>query len=59
MKDGCPYQASEQLKPNGQMERMVKMAKKDQGERGVGKNPLPDRKPYVVTVSDSVQCDKG
>ena len=54
-------QALKQLKPNGQMERMVKMTKKDQGERGMEKNPLlpPDRKPYMVTVSDSVQCDKG
>ena len=39
MKNGCPNQASKQLKPNGQMERMVKMTKKDQGERG-GKYPL-------------------
>ena len=53
MKNGCPNQASKQLKPNGQMERMVKMTKKDQGERGMEKNPLlpPDRKPYVVTNS--------
>ena len=29
-------QASKQLKPNGQMERMVKMTKKDQGQRGMG-----------------------
>ena len=51
MKNGCPNQASKQFKPNGQMERMVKMTKKDQGERGMGKNPLlpPDRKPYMVT----------
>ena len=44
------------------MERMVKMMKKDQGERGMGgKNPLlpPDRKLYMVTISDSMQCDKG
>ena len=46
------------------MERMVRMMKKDQGERGMEKkNPLlpPNRKPYMVlvTVSDSVQCDKG
>ena len=34
MKNGCPNQASKQLKPNGQVERMVKMTKKDQGERG-------------------------
>ena len=49
MKNGCPNQASKQLKPNGQMERMVK----DQGERGIEKNPLlpPDRKPYMVTNS--------
>ena len=61
MKNGCPNQASKQLKPNGQMERMVKMMKKDQGERGMENNPLfpPDRKLYTVTVSDSVQCDKG
>ncbi len=53
MKNGCPNQASKQLKPNGQMERMVKMTKKDQGERGMEKNPLlpPDRKPYMVTNS--------
>ena len=38
MKDGCPNQASKQLKPNGQMERKVKMMKKDQGERGMEKN---------------------
>ena len=59
MKNGCPNQASKQLKPNGQMERMVKMTKKDQGERGMEKNPLlpPDRKPYMVTVFDSVQCE--
>ena len=42
-----------QLKPNGQMERVGKMTKKDQGERGMEKNPLlpPDRKPYMVTNS--------
>ena len=40
MKNGCPNQASKQLKPNGQMERMVKMAKKDQGERGMGKKSI-------------------
>ena len=53
MKNGCPNQASKQLKPNGQKERMVKMTKKDQGERGMEKNPLlpPDRKPYMVTNS--------
>ena len=53
MKNGCFNQASKQLKPNGQMERMVKMMKKDQGERGMGKNPLPppDQKPYMVTNS--------
>ena len=35
------------------MERMVKMTKKDQGERGMEKNPLlpPDRKQYMVTNS--------
>ena len=51
MKNGCPNQASKQLKPNGQMERMVKMTKNDQGERK--KNPLlpPDQKPYMVTNS--------
>ena len=40
---------------------MVKMMKKDQGESGMENNPLlpPDRKLYMVTVSDSVQCDKG
>ena len=61
MKNGCPNQASKQLKPNGQMKRMVAMTKKDRGERGMGKNLLlpPDRKLYMVTVSDSVQCDKG
>ena len=49
MKNGCPNQASKQLKPNGQMERMVKMTKKE----GWKKNPLlpPDRKPYRVTNS--------
>ena len=36
MKNGCPNLASKLLKPNGQMERMVKMTKKDQGERGLG-----------------------
>ena len=58
----APNWASKQLKPNGQMERMVKMMKKDQGERGMEKkNPLlpPDRKLYMVTVSDSIQYDKG
>ncbi len=46
-------QASKRLKPNDQMERMVKMTKKDQGERGMEKNPLfpPDRKPYMVSNS--------
>ena len=60
MKNGCPNQASKQFKPNGQMGRMVKMMKEDQGERRMEKNPLlpPDRKPYMVTVFDSVQCDK-
>ena len=51
------------MKPNGQMERMVKMTKKDQGQRGMGGggDPLlpPDGKPYMATVSDSVQCAKG
>ena len=53
MKNGCPNQASKQLKPNGQMERMVKMTKKDQGERGMGKKSItPTRsKPYMVTNS--------
>ena len=53
MKNGCPNRASKQLKPNGQMERMVKMTKKDQGEIGMENNPLlpPDRKPYMVTNS--------
>ena len=37
MKNGCPNQASKQLKQNGQMERKVKMTKKDQGERGIEK----------------------
>jgi len=37
MKNGCPNQASKQLKPNAQMERMVKMTKKDQGEKSHGK----------------------
>ena len=61
MKNGCPNQASKQLKPNGQMERMVKMTNKDQEKQRWSKNPLlpSDRKPYMVTVSDSVQCDKG
>ena len=40
MKHGCPNQASKRLKPNGQMERMVKMTKKDQGERGMEKNSI-------------------
>ena len=51
MKNGCPNQASKQLKPNGQMERMVK---KDQGERGMEKTTTllpPDQKPYMVTDS--------
>jgi len=47
MKNGCPNQASKQLKPNGQMERMVKMTKKDQGERGMEKihysHPIENR----------------
>ena len=53
MKNGRPTQASKQLKPNGQMERMVKMTKNDQGEIGMENNPLlpPDRKPYMVTNS--------
>ena len=53
MKNGCPNQASKQLKPNGQMERMVKMTKKDQGERGMEKKSItPTRsKPYMVTNS--------
>ena len=52
MKNGCPNQASKQLKPNGQME-MLKMTKKDQAETGMEKNPLlpPDRNPYMVTNS--------
>ena len=36
IKKGCSNQASKLLKPNGQMERVVKMTKKDQGERGLG-----------------------
>jgi len=28
VKNGCPYQASKQLKPNGQMERIVKIETK-------------------------------
>jgi len=40
MKNGCPNWASKQLKPNGQMERMVKMMKKDQGERGTEKKSI-------------------
>ena len=41
------------IETNGQMERMVKMTKKDQGERGMEKNTLlpPDQKPYMVTNS--------
>ena len=50
MKNGCPNQASKQLKPNGQMERMVKMTKKDQGERGMEKSITPtNQQPYMVT----------
>ena len=50
-KNGCPNQASKQLKQNSQMERTVKMMKKGQGERGMGTNPLlpPNRKPHMVT----------
>ena len=46
-----PHQASEQMKPNDQMERMVRMMQKDQGERGMEENPLvpPDRKMHMVT----------
>ena len=35
------------------MKRMVKMMKKDQGERGMEENPLlpSDRKPYIVSSS--------
>ena len=46
-----PHQASEQMKPNDQMERMVKMTKKDYGERGMAENPLlpPYGKTYMVT----------
>ena len=40
MKNGCPNQASKQLKPNGQMERMVKMMKKEQGERRLEKKSI-------------------
>ena len=40
MKNGCPNQASKQLKPNAQMERMVKMTKKDQGEKSHGKKSI-------------------
>ena len=52
MKNGCPNQASKQLKPNGQMERMVKMKERSRRKRD-GENPLfpPDRKPYMVTNS--------
>ena len=48
------------MKPNDQMERMVKMTKKDYGVRGMEENLLlpPDGKTYMVTVPDSVQCDK-
>ena len=51
MKNGCPNQASKQLKANGQMERTVKMTKKDQGERGMEKKSITatHRKPYMVT----------
>ena len=53
-KNGCPNQASKQLKPNGRVERMLKMTKKDQGEREMEKKTSllpPDRKPYMVTNS--------
>ena len=48
MKNGCPNQASKQLKPNGQMERMVKMTKKDQGERGMEKKSITPTRSKTV-----------
>jgi len=47
MKNGCPNQASKQLKPNGQMERMVKFTKKDLGERGMEISITPTRSKTV------------
>ena len=47
MKNGCPNQASKQIKPNGQMERMMKMTKKDNGKRGMEK--IPPFPPVRVT----------
>ena len=54
------------MKPNAQMKIVVKMMKKDQGERGMEENllvPRADRKPHMVTqsqtVPDSVQRDNG
>ena len=53
MKNGCPNQASKQLKPNSQMERMMKMMKKGQGDRGMEKKSITptQQKPYMVTNS--------
>ena len=48
MKTGCPNQASKQLKPNGQMERVVKMTKKDQGERGMEKKAITPTRSKTV-----------
>ena len=51
-----------QMKPSGQMEGMVKMTKKSPRRKRDGrKSTTPTRsKPYMVlTVPDSVQCDKG
>ena len=51
--NGCPNQASKQLKPNSQMERMMKMMKKGQGDRGMEKKSITptQQKPYMVTNS--------
>ena len=40
MKNGRPTQASKQLKSNSQIERMMKMTKKDQEERGMEKKSI-------------------
>ena len=48
MKNGCPNQASKRLKPNGQMEKMVKMTKKDQGERGMEKKSITPTRSKTV-----------
>ena len=59
MKNGCPNQASKQLKPNGQMERMVKITKKDQARHPEVTPIIPISKKNEATQEAKGNAKRG